>query len=193
MHHRTSTDATHLSRCDNVPLYLLARKSQRASSHITTCIIAHRPMRFTSRCAICTFVSLGQKNHNMHHRTSTDAIRQSMCDMYLCISWPENHNMHHRTSTESIRQSMCDIPLYLSRPEKSQHASSHIDRFDSSVDVRYVLLYLLARNITTCIIAHQPMRLACRGAIMYLCISWPEISQHASSHINRCDSPVEVR
>jgi len=41
----------------------------------------------------------------MHHRTSTDAIRQSICDMYFCISWPE----------------------------KSQHASSHIDRFDSPV------------------------------------------------------------
>ncbi len=25
--------------------------------------------------------------------------------LLLCISWPENHKMHHRTSTESIRQS----------------------------------------------------------------------------------------
>jgi len=59
---------------------------------------------------------------------------------------------------------MCDICFCISWPEKSQHASSHIDRCDSSVDVRYLF-----------------------------CISWLEKSQHASSHIDRCDSPVDVR
>ena len=51
--------------------------------HGTTCIIAHRPIRFARRCAIFCFVSLGQKNHNMHHRTSTDSIRPSMCDILV--------------------------------------------------------------------------------------------------------------
>ena len=54
--------------------------------------------------------------------------------------------------------SMCDICFCIFWPEQSQHASSHIDRFDSPVDVRYLLLYLLARKITTCIIAHRPIR-----------------------------------
>jgi hypothetical protein len=114
--------SSHIDRCDAIlqsmcdiwfcpVLYLLAKKkSQRASSHIDqcdsirqsmcdigfciscpekiTCIIAHRPMRFASRCAISGFVSLGHKNHNMHHRTSPDAVRQSMCDIWFCISWP---------------------------------------------------------------------------------------------------------
>ena len=70
------------------------KKSQHASSHINrfdspvdvryrllyllaikiTRIIAHRPIRFASRCAISGFVSIGQKNHNIHHRTSTESI-----------------------------------------------------------------------------------------------------------------------
>ncbi len=54
-------------------LYLLARTSQDASSHI-------------------------------------DRVDSSVDVRYLfCISWPENHKMHHRTSTESIRQSACDV------------------------------------------------------------------------------------
>jgi len=158
------------SRCSTscvVPLYLLASK-------ITTCIIAHRPIRFASRCAISGVVSLGQQNHNMHHRTSTESIRESMYDIWRCIFvslGQQNHNMHHRTSTDSIRQSTCDIWGCISWPAKSQHASSHIDRFDSPVDVRYLGLYLfLASNITTCIIAHRvgchrPIRFASRCAI----------------------------
>jgi hypothetical protein len=108
--------------------------------------------------------SSGKKSQ---HASSTDAIRQSMCDICFCISWPENHNMHHRTSTDSpvdvryllfyllTRKSQhasshtVDVRymlLYL-LARKSQHASSHIDRFDSPVDVRYLLLYLLATTI----------------------------------------------
>ena len=133
MHHRTSTDSIYQSMCDicfvhlgqkitrciiahrpirflgdvrYLFLYILARKSKDASSHIdrfdswvlcdvcflhlgqkiTRCIIAHRPIRFTSRCAISVLYS----------------IYQSMCDICFCTSWPENHEMHHRTSTDSI-------------------------------------------------------------------------------------------
>ncbi len=151
--------------------------------------LTHRPSRFASRrCAISSLYSLGQKNHNMHHRTSTESIcMSSMCDILFCILLArkittciiahrpthsdrvdspvdvryivlhslgqKNHNMHHRTSTESISQSsMCDI----------------------------LFCILLARKITTCIIAHRPSRFACRRcAISWFVFYWPEKSQHA--------------
>ena len=80
MHHRTSTDSIRQSMCD-ICFVSLGQK--------ITCIIAHRPIRFATRCAISGFVSLGQKNHNMHRRTSTDSIRRSMCDVGVCIYWLE--------------------------------------------------------------------------------------------------------
>jgi len=53
----------------------------------------------------------------------------------------------------------------------------------SPVDVRYRLVYLLARKITTFIIAHRPDSI--RQSMCDICFfhSWPEKSQHASSHI----------
>ena len=96
VHHRTSTDSICQSMCDIGLCILLARKS--------TCIIAHRPTRFASRCAISVFVISWPENHNMHHRTSTDSILQSMCDIGFCILLARNHNMYHRASTDS----MCD-------------------------------------------------------------------------------------
>jgi len=85
-HDRTSTDSIRVSMCDIYFCISCQKKSP--------CIIAHRPIRFASRCAISTLYQLTQ-----------------------------NHNMHHRTSTGSIRQSMCDI-CFVSLAKKSQHASS---------------------------------------------------------------------
>jgi len=104
----------------------------------------------------------------MHHPASVDVSRRSMCDIRCLItmftfSWPKKHNMHHRTSTDSIRQSMCDNRC----------------------------LYSLGQKITTCIIAHRPIRRSMCD--ICFCISWSEKSQHASSHIDRFDSPVDVR
>jgi len=122
---------------------------------------------------------------NMHHRTSTDLIRQSMCDIWVCISWPENHE-NERASTESIRQSMCDI----SCPEKLQHASSHIYRVDSPVDVRYLVLYLLATKITTCIIAHLPIRFTSRCAISAFVSLGQKITTCIIAHRPSATSPL---
>jgi len=173
MHRRTSTDSIRWPE-----------KSQHASSHID---------RFDSPVDVryLVFVSLGSKNHNMHHRTSTDSIRQSMCDIgflyhvgnnshaglvetlrrfihtqkyVLFVKWP--------TQSDVAISRKCCFPhgfcILLAR--KSQHASSHIDRFDSPVDVRY----LLARKITPCIIAHRPIRFASRCAISGFVFSWLE-------------------
>ena len=156
MHHRTSSQLWHrpirfASRCAISALYLLARK-------ITTCSIAHRLASRIGRCAIAGFVSLGQKNHNMHHRTSTDSIRQSMCD--ICFVSLGQKITTCIIAHRPVRfQSMCDVcfciycqkittciiahrPIrlasrcamsaFVSPAKKSQHASSHIDRFDSS-------------------------------------------------------------
>jgi len=93
--------------------------------------------------------------------------------------------MQHRTSTDSIRQSMCDIWFCNAWPEKSQHAASHIDRFDLPVDVRYLVLYLLARKSQHA--ASHIDRFDSPVDVRYLvCISWPEKSQHAASHIDPC-------
>jgi len=75
IHHRTSTDSIRPSRCDICRCIILARK-------ITTCIIARRPIRFDSPVEVryLPLYSFGQKNHNMHHRTSTETIRPSRCD-----------------------------------------------------------------------------------------------------------------
>ena len=136
--------------------------------------------------------------------TSTDSIRQSMCDICVCISWPEKsqhasshidrfvsrcaisvfciswpeksqvHNMHHRTSTDSP----IDVRYLfcISWPEKSQHASSHIDRFDSPVDVRYLFLY-------PCIITHRLANRQSMCDIDFVTLGQKK-SQHASSHID---------
>jgi len=54
---------------------------------------------------------------------------------------------------------MCDIRFCILLARKSQHASSHIDRFDLPVDVRYPVLYSLGQKITACIIIeHRPFR-----------------------------------
>jgi len=61
------------------------------------------------------------ENHNMHHRTSTDPIRQSMCDIGFCILLARKSQ---HASTDSIRQSMCDIVFCILLAKKSQHAST---------------------------------------------------------------------
>jgi len=66
--------------------------------------------------------------------------------------------------------------------------TADIDRFESPVDVRCRLLYLLASKITTCIIAHRPTRMCDIGFILSA-----RKSQHASSRVDRLDSPVDVR
>jgi len=83
-----SPDAFRLVDVRYSVLYLLARKSQHASSHID---------RFDSPVDVRYRVlyRLAKTNHNMHHRTSTDSSRLAMCDIGFCISWPENHNATH--------------------------------------------------------------------------------------------------
>ena len=140
--------------------------------------------RFARRCAIPAFVSLGPKNHNMHHRTSTDFDLPAMCDICFVSIGPKNHNMHHRTSTD----------------------------FDLPVDVRYLFCIYWLEKITTCIIAHRPISICQSMCDIGLCLLarkitrilahrpisirpsmcdigfvslGPKKSQHASSHIDR--------
>ena len=84
--------------------------------------------------------------------------------------------MHHRTSAGSIRQSMCDIYFCISC-QKSQHASSHIDRFDSK--------WRLSNKRGG--VAHDRFD-SSRCAISTF-VSLAKKSQHASSHIDRFDQP----
>jgi len=175
--HGSQHASSHIDRFDSpvdmryLFLYSLEswpEKSQHASSHIDRCD-SPVDVRYL------ILYSLGQKNHNMHRRTSTDSIRLSMCDICFCILLArkvttcishidrcdspvdvrylvlyslgqKNHNMHHRTSTDAIRPSMCDICFCI----------------------------LLARKVTTCIIAHRPIRFARRCAISAFVFSWPE-------------------
>ena len=93
-----------------------------------------------------------------------DRVDSSVNVRYLlCISWPENHKMHiaHRPSRLVNRRAIS--ALFVSLGQKITSCISHIDRVDSSVDVRYLL-----------------------------CICWPE-NQDASSHIDRVDSSIDVR
>jgi hypothetical protein len=128
--------------------------------------------------------SLGQKNHNMHHRTSTDSIIQSMCDIGFCILLARKITtciIAHRPM--SIRQSMCDIGFCILLARKSQHASSHIDRFDYPVDVRYRVLYSLGQknhNVHHRTSTDSIIQSMCD---IWLCILLARKSQRASSHI----------
>ena len=93
---------------------IYARYTDSLGQKITTCIIAHRPIRFTSRCAISGFVSLGQNESQEWSHIDRFDSPVEVRYLIFAFSWPENHNMHHRTSTDSIHQSMCDIwVLYL--------------------------------------------------------------------------------
>jgi len=135
-------------------------------------MLATLPIRFTSRCAISALYFLA-RNITTCIIALRDRFDSSVDVQYLlCISWPE----------------------------KSQQASSHIDRFDSPVDVRYLLLYFLAINhnpsngcvqkLTPCLLTFVFEIFGGHTSVLDgLCL----ISQHASSHIDRLDSPVDVR
>jgi len=112
-------------------LYILARK-------ITTCILAHRPIRFAIQmCDIGFCISWPEKSqHASSHIDRFDSPFKCAISGFVSLG-QKNHNMHHRASTDSIRKS----------------------------NVRYRVLYLLARKITTCIIAHRLIRFASRCAI----------------------------
>ena len=86
-----------------------------------------------------------------------------MCDIHFCISWPEKSQDAYRASRS--------IPFRL-------------------VDVRYPLLYFLARRITRCNIAHSVQLVDVRYPLLYFlarkitrCIS--NISIHSVS-VGRC-------
>ncbi len=81
-----------------------------------------------------------------------------MCDSGCCIllARKSQHSQSHIDRIDSLVD-VRYLVLY-SLGQKSQHASSHIDRIDSLVDVRYLVLYSLGQKITTCIIAHRPNR-----------------------------------
>jgi hypothetical protein len=144
---------------------------------------------FRSHPGVCHSSPFVGRNHPSTltppmRRCDTCALYQSMCDIWLCILLAINSQ--HASSRIDRFAGRCVISgLYLAR--KSQHASSsHIDRFDSPVDVRYWVLFVLARKITTCIIAHRPFRFASRCVFLYLLV---RKRQHASTHIDRFDSP----
>jgi len=61
-----------------------------------------------------------------------NVVSHMVCDMCFVFSWPENHNMHHRTSTESMHRSMCDMHFCILLARKSQRASSHIESLSST-------------------------------------------------------------
>jgi len=111
------------------------------------------------------FVSLGQKI-NMHHRTSTDSIHQSMCAICFCISWPEKQQIHRTTLPDSNHQSMCDICFCISWQEKITTciiAHRPDSNHQSMCDICFCISW--QEKITTCIIAHRPIRFASRCAI----------------------------
>jgi len=167
--------------------------------------------RFARRCAIPAFVSLGPKNHNMHHRTSTDFDLPAMCDICFVSIGPKNHNMHHRTSTDfdlpvdvrylfciywlekittciiahrpiSICQSMCDIGLCL-LARKITRILAHRP-ISIRPSMRDIGLCLLARKITR-ILAHRPISIRPSMCDIGFVSLGPKKSQHASSHIDR--------
>ncbi len=125
--------------------------------------------RFARRCEIPAFVSLGPKNHNMHHRTSTD--------FDLPLKLP----------------AMCDICFVYIGSKKSQHASSHIDRFRFASRCAISVLYILARKNHNMHhrTSSRKWRLSNKwGGVacawfgwsmcdIRLCISWPEKAQDA--------------
>ena len=142
MHHRTSTESIRRSRFD-ICFVSLGQKKSREFSHID---------RFDSpgRGAISAFVSLGQKNHNMHHHASIPIRFASRFPISGCVYLGQkNHNMHHRTS----------IPI----------------RFPSRCAISGCVY--LGQKITTCIIAHRRIRFAWSRCDICLCIYWPKKSQ----------------
>ena len=131
------------------------------------------------------------ENHHMHHRTSTDSIRQSTCDIWCCISWPENHNMHHRTSTDSIFTCRCAISGFVSLGQKNTKILAHRPiRLASRCAISGFVS--LGQKITTCIIAHRPIRLASRCAISGFVSLGPKITTCIIAH-RPIRSPVDVR
>ena len=154
-------------------LSLLARKSQKQSRTPTDSI--------RGWCAIGTLVSevvtFGQKITRLCSQTSR---RQLVPFFGQSPFWTNRQKCQPGFVVDTV--DVRYLFLYL-LARKSQHASSHIDRVDSPVDVRYLFLYLLARKITTCIIAHRPIRFASQMYDIWFCISWPEILQHASSPV----------
>jgi len=96
----------------------------------------------------------------MHHRTSTD----SPVDVCFCISWPRKSQ---RVSSAHIDRfaSRCATSVLYSLGQKIHNMHHPRTSTDSHVDVRYPVLYSLGQKITTCIIAHRPMRFATRCAI----------------------------
>jgi len=84
-----------------VLLYLLARRTQDASSHLD---------RFDSPVDVRCLV-LCEARRTQDASSHLDRFDSPVDVRYLiwCDSWPEEHKWHHRTSTDSIRQSMCDV------------------------------------------------------------------------------------
>ena len=149
---------------------------QHASSHIDGRIDS-----VDVRYLLC--ISWSEKSQ--HASSHIDRFDSPVDVRYLfCISWPEKSHASSHISRRQLTPVFWHKPAFsrfyqifqqrlvvhsfwenrekagLSKTRVSCRRLSHIDRFDSPVDVRYLLLYLLARKITTCIIAHRPIRFA---------------------------------
>jgi len=118
--YRTSTESIRQSMCDDTSCHFLAKRDKVD--------IAHRPSRFVSRCAMHILSFSGQERQG-RYRTSTESIRQSMCDDACCdFFWPRvtksishidwrfasrcvmmhGYKNRYRTSTGESNRSMCD-------------------------------------------------------------------------------------
>jgi len=108
-----------------------------------------------------------------------------MCDIRVCISWPEKSQDACRTSRPiPVGWSRCAIfgCVFLGQKNhKMRIALLHLEYSDSNistdderlVDVRYSVLYFLARKSTRCVsyISTDPGRLVdVRYSVLYLCL-----------------------
>jgi len=119
--------------------------------------------------------------------TAARQSNRSMCDIWLCISWPKQITiiLAHRPIRLASR---CAISGFVSLGKNKSREFSHIDRFDSPVDVRYLVWYLLAKT------NHENSRTSTDSTRQSMCDIWlfllARISQHASSYIDQPSATI---
>jgi len=134
------------------------RRLQHASSHID---------RFDSPVDVRSVFCISWPEKYENSRTSTrfeSPVDVRYLFLYLLARKTRKFS-HIESSTDSNRQSMCDICFCISWPEKREKFS-HIDRFESSRCAISVFVSL-GQKITTCIIAHRPIRFTSMSAVCH--------------------------
>ncbi len=134
------------------------------------------------RCAILGFVFLGHKITRCVSHSSTDAVRLVDVRYWVLyfLARKITRGVSHISRLMPFGWSMCDIRLCISWPEKSQDAY-RTARPIRLVDVRYWVLHFLARKITRCV-SHisRPIPFGWSMCDIGFCIYWPEKSQDAN-------------